>query len=143
MNQKVTIIWKVKSKVCTVHLRLPSFPNKKTFGNMDKKLLEKRRHMFDSYLKALLQPAVIKENFGLIILLERFLDHSSDYEKDTHLRKAVGTMKNSVKSVKTAVTSMPNNLINTVGFNLDGIKGALNVSCFVAILPSNFCTYIR
>ena len=89
--------------------------------------------MFDSYLKALLQPAVIKENFGLIILLERFLDHSSDYEKDTHLRKAVGTMKNSVKSVKTAVTSMPNNLINTVGFNLDGIKGALNVSCFIPI----------
>ena len=110
---------------------------------MDKKLLEKRRHMFDSYLKALLQPAVIKENFGLIILLERFLDHSSDYEKDTHLRKAVGTMKNSVKSVKTAVTSMPNNLINTVGFNLDGIKGALNVSCFIAIFRSNFCAYVR
>ena len=42
-------------------------------------------------------------------------------------------MKNSVKSVKTAVTSMPNNLINTVGFNLDGIKGALNVSCFIPI----------
>jgi len=118
-------------KICyqypNISSRLPSFPNKKTFGNMDKKLLEKRRHMFDSYLKALLQPAVIKENFGLIILLERFLDHSSDYEKDTHLRKAVGTMKNSVKSVKTAVTSMPNNLINTVGFNLDGIKGALNI----------------
>ena len=91
----------------------------------------------------LLQPAVIKENFGLIILLERFLDHSSDYEKDTHLRKAVGTMKNSVKSVKTAVTSMPNNLINTVGFNLDGIKGALNVSCFIAIFRSNSCAYKR
>ena len=94
---------------------------------MDKQLLEKRRLMFNSYLKALLRPTTIKENFGLIILLERFLDHSSNYEKDTHLRKAVGTVKSSVKSVKTAVTSMPNNLINTVGFNLDGIKGALHV----------------
>ena len=95
---------------------------------MDKQLLEKSRHMFISYLKALLRPSTIRENFGLIILLERFLDHSSNYEKDTHLRKAVGTVKSSVKSVKTAVTSMPNNLVNTVGFNLDGIKGVWQVS---------------
>ena len=106
---------------------LPAFPNKKTFGNMEKQLLEKRRQMFDSYLKFLLLPSTIKENFGLIILLERFLDHSSNYERDTHLRKAVGTVKSSVKSVKRTVTSMPNNLINTVGLNLDGLKGALNV----------------
>ena len=107
--------------------RLPEFPSKKTFGNMEKQLLEKRRHMFNAYLKALLKPSTIKENFGLIILLERFLDHSSTYEKDTHLRKAVGSVKSSVKSVKTAVTAMPNNLVNTVGNNIDGLKGVLHV----------------
>lgn len=121
-----TLHEKISSQYPNLPTRLPPFPSKKTFGNMDKQLLEKRRHMFNSYLKALLRPSAIRENFGLIILLERFLDHSNNYEKDTHLRKAVGTVRSSVKSVKTAVTSMPNNLVNTVGFNLDGIKGALN-----------------
>ena len=52
---------------------------------MDKQLLEKRRIMFNAYIKALLKPSVIQENFGLIILLERFLDHASNYERDNQL----------------------------------------------------------
>ena len=99
---------------------------------MDKQLLEKRRIMFNAYIKALLKPSVIQENFGLIILLERFLDHASNYERDSQLtgdkKAVVGNVRNSVRSVKTVVTSAPNNLISTVDNVMGGLKGAFNVS---------------
>ena len=109
---------------------LPPFPKKKAFGNMDKKVLEERRIMLDAYLKFLLQPSTLEEYFGLIILMEHFLDQFSQYGKDRQffgVRKAVGNVKNSVKNVTSAVTSVPNNLIHTVDNVMDGLKGALNV----------------
>ena len=41
--------------------------------------------------------------------------------------KAVGSVKTSVKNVTNAVTSVPNNLINTVDSVMDGITKALQV----------------
>ena len=41
---------------------------------MDRHVLENRRKMLDQYLKALLEPAILESNLGLIILMNRFLD---------------------------------------------------------------------
>ena len=116
-------------KVCSQypHLSKLNFPSKKTFGNMDKNLLDKRRIMLDFYVKELLKPSTLHKNFGLIILLERFLDHSSNYEKErleigSNVVKAAVSVKNSVKTVTSVVTSVPNNLIDSV---VDGINKAL------------------
>ena len=63
-------------KICSKYDRLSklAFPSKKTFGNMERQVLESRRKMLDCYLKALLDPATLESNLGLIILLHRFLD---------------------------------------------------------------------
>ena len=63
-------------KVCLKYERLAhlTFPSKKTFGNMERHVLETRRKMLDLYLKALLEPATLESNLGLIILMHRFLD---------------------------------------------------------------------
>ncbi len=41
---------------------------------MERHVLETRRKMLDLYLKALLEPATLESNLGLIILMHRFLD---------------------------------------------------------------------
>ena len=66
-------------KICSKYERLSklAFPSKKTFGNMERQVLENRRKMLDSYLKALLDPVTLENNLGLIILLHRFLDQAS------------------------------------------------------------------
>jgi len=66
-------------KVCLKYERLAhlAFPSKKTFGNMERHVLETRRKMLDLYLKALLEPATLESNLGLIILMHRFLDQVS------------------------------------------------------------------
>lgn len=63
-------------KIGTKYEKLASlpFPSKKTFGNMERHVLESRRKMLDIYLKTLLHPDTLRDNFGLVILLQRFLD---------------------------------------------------------------------
>ncbi len=109
--------------------RLP-FPSKKTFGNTDKALLEKRRQMLDAYLKELLRPAVLQDHPELIIFLERFLDHMSTYEAERNasamnVKKAVGSVKNSVKTAAHAVTSVPSNIFHSVDHAIDNAWGGL------------------
>ena len=70
-------------------------------------------------------------NVGLLDLLLRFLDHKTGYEKErsesSHVAKAVGSVKNSVKSVGHAVTSVPGTLFHTVENVADGLAKALTV----------------
>jgi hypothetical protein len=63
-------------KICSKYDRLVDlpFPSKKTFGNMERHVLENRRKMLDQYLKSLLEPSALESNLGLIILMNRFLD---------------------------------------------------------------------
>ncbi len=73
---------------------------------------------------------VLEQHPGLLELLQKFLDQSS-YEKErlqsSHMAKAVGTMKHSVKTVSQAVTSVPGNLFQRVDSVMDGLSKVLHV----------------
>lgn len=118
-------------KICSKFDKLSylSFPSKKTFGNMERHVLETRRKMLDTYLKALLNHVTLDSNYQLMIILQRFLDQESfESQRSTqplNMMKAVGSVRNSVKSVTHAVTSVPNNLFHTVDSVMDGITKAL------------------
>ena len=91
------------------------FPSKKAFGNTDKSVLEKRKIMLDSYLKELLKPETLQDNPELVIYMTRFLDHTCSYESERQnsvIKNATNSMKNSVKSAASAVTSVPSNIGN-------------------------------
>ena len=107
------------------HLSHLPFPSKKTFGNTDKSVIEKRRQMLDDYLKELLRPETLSKSEGLVVVLDRFLDNSRSYEKERleSSNQVMKSMRNSVKSVTSAVTSVPNNLIDNV---VDGLSRALH-----------------
>ena len=97
---------------------------------MDKALLEKRRQMLDAYLKELLKPSTLQDQPELIIFLERFLDHMSTYEAERNassmnVKKAVGSVKNSVKTAAHAVTSVPTNIFHSVDNAFDNAMGGL------------------
>lgn len=122
-------------KVCAKYPSLSklAFPSKKTFGNMDKNVLDKRRLMLDSYLKELLRPETLQNHCELVIYLERFLDDTASYESERNnslnvlLKAHVGSVRNSVKTAAHAVTSVPNNLFNTVDNVMDGLTKALQI----------------
>jgi len=110
------------------HLSKLPFPSKKTFGNMDSSVIQKRRVMLDAFIKELLVPTTLQENEGLVILVDRFLDNECGYEKErlqsaNNVLRAVGSVKNSVKNVTSAVTSVPNNLMSSMD---NAIARALN-----------------
>jgi sorting nexin-13 len=123
----------LQEKISTKYPKLSKlpFPNKKTFGNMDKQVLEKRRLMLDAYLKELLKPATLQDNPELIIYMERFLDHMSSYESERQsgmaVVKAAVSVKNSVKSAAHVVTSVPSGLYHTMESIGDGLSKALHV----------------
>ena len=60
-----------------------AFPAKKAFGNMDPKLIEKRKLTLNAYVSQLLQPEVLNspQYEGLVIIMDRFLDNSISYEQ--------------------------------------------------------------
>ena len=106
------------------------FPSKKTFGNMEKNYLEKRRKMLDSYLKELLRPETLQEYPELIIFMTRFLDHTSSYESERSgvIKSATKSVRNSVKSAANAVTSVPSNIVHTMDSMVGGIGKVLTIS---------------
>lgn len=63
-------------QVCLKYDQLSAlnFPAKKAFGNMDKKVLETRREMFDDYLKALIRHITTEAHYDLMPILQWFLD---------------------------------------------------------------------
>ncbi len=88
--------------------------------------------MLHSYLQQLLRTETLEQHPGLLEQLQKFLDQES-YERErlqssSHVAKAVGTVKHSVKTVSQAVTSVPSNLFQKVDSVMDGISKALHVS---------------
>ena len=106
------------------------FPSKKTFGNMERNYLEKRRKMLDSYLKELLRPETLQEYAELILFMTRFLDHTSSYESERSgvIKSATKSVRNSVKSAANAVTSVPSNIVHTMDSMVGGIGKVLTIS---------------
>ena len=114
------------------------FPSKKAFGNMDSRVLEKRRCMLNAFIKELLKPETLQENHELIIFMTRFLDHTSSYEserqKETVLKSATTSVKNSVKTAWHVGTSVPSNIVHTGASLYGGISRVLTVSNFIYIM---------
>ncbi|XP_014677550.1 PREDICTED: sorting nexin-13-like, partial [Priapulus caudatus] len=107
-----------------------ALPGKKTFNNLDKDFLEKRRKDLNRYLQALLCPDMLRANPGLLELVSQFLEQGS-YEKcKGELARKVDTivkpLKKSVKSVSRAVTAVPENIyggVRTVSGGLGRMSG--------------------
>ena len=74
---------------------------------------------------------VLQQNFGLLEILQKFLNQES-YEKErsqaSNVARAVGSVKNSVKNVSNAVTSVPGQLFHRVDTVVDGVSKLLQVS---------------
>lgn len=57
-----------------------AFPGKKTFHNMERAVLEKRKRMLGAYMAELCQPAMLDSHAGLRNLLMAFLEQG-DYDR--------------------------------------------------------------
>lgn len=115
-----------------------AFPSKKTFGNMNESVLEKRRTMLNEFLKELLKPETLQANTELIIYMTRFLDHTTSYQSERQsnvLKSATTSVKNSVKTAAHAVTSVPGNIIHYTVDNVTNLSKALTVilSAFLSV----------
>uniref|UniRef100_A0A5S6QNQ0 PXA domain-containing protein n=1 Tax=Trichuris muris TaxID=70415 RepID=A0A5S6QNQ0_TRIMR len=115
---------------CVIKRKFPqlakiSFPAKKTFNNMQHGFLERRKRALNTYLRTLLDPALLKRCKGLEKLLLEFLC-KMDYNGDggtlvEKLNSVVDPIRSGVKFVGNAVISMPDTLIDGVCKVGDGL----------------------
>ena len=93
--------------------------------------------MLNAFIKELLKPETLQENHELIIFMTRFLDHTSSYEserqKETVLKSATTSVKNSVKTAWHVGTSVPSNIVHTGASLYGGISRVLTVSNIIYI----------
>lgn len=117
-------------------------PSKKTFDNMNKEFLEKRKVGLNTYLQTLLNPGLLNSHKGMIDIVHQFLENLHwEREKSDLARKVdslVNPFKSSVRSVGNMVRSVPNSLADGVAKvrnipnnMIDGVGKILNVK------PSN------
>ncbi len=85
---------------------------------------------------------VLEQHPGLLEIMQKFLDQSS-YEKErlqsSHMAKAVGTVKSSVRSVSNAVTAVPGNLFQRVDSVVDGLSRVLLQVRFTTYFEPKIC----
>ncbi|XP_058038725.1 sorting nexin-13 [Ahaetulla prasina] len=90
---------------------LLKLPGKKTFNNMDRDFLEKRKKDLNSYLQLLLTPEVMKAYPTLAHYVYDFLENKAyNKEKGDFARKVdtfVNPLRNSMRNVSNAVKSIP------------------------------------
>ncbi|RZF41068.1 hypothetical protein LSTR_LSTR002700 [Laodelphax striatellus] len=110
-----------------------AFPGKKTFQNMERKVLERRMRMLNDYLPALLQTTVLASHPSLRGMLLSFFE-PGEYDKGVtggQITKAFDTLLNPLRVVSQgvkAVKTMPDNLLSTVDGMMDGISKVLQYS---------------
>ncbi|XP_069769902.1 sorting nexin-13 isoform X3 [Narcine bancroftii] len=89
-------------------------PGKKTFNNMDKEFLEKRKKDLNTYLQLLINPEVIKACPALIPYVNYFLENKAyNKGKGDFARKMdtlVNPFRNSMRNVSNVVKSIPDSL---------------------------------
>ncbi|XP_073189879.1 sorting nexin-13 isoform X4 [Lepidochelys kempii] len=89
-------------------------PGKKTFNNMDKEFLEKRKKDLNAYLQLLLNPEMIKASPALAHCVYDFLENKAYSKgKGDFARKMdtfVNPLRNSMRNVSNAVKSLPDSL---------------------------------
>ncbi|XP_048160080.1 sorting nexin-13 isoform X2 [Corvus hawaiiensis] len=89
-------------------------PGKKTFNNMDREFLEKRKKDLNAYLQLLLNPEVMKASPALAHYVYDFLENKAYSKgKGDFARKMdtfVNPLRNSMRNVSNAVKSIPDSL---------------------------------
>ncbi|XP_074801918.1 sorting nexin-13 isoform X4 [Natator depressus] len=89
-------------------------PGKKTFNNMDREFLEKRKKDLNAYLQLLLNPEMIKASPALAHCVYDFLENKAYSKgKGDFARKMdtfVNPLRNSMRNVSNAVKSLPDSL---------------------------------
>ncbi|XP_077124851.1 sorting nexin-13 isoform X1 [Ranitomeya variabilis] len=89
-------------------------PGKKTFNNMDKEFLEKRKNDLNAYLQLLLSPELLKACPALAPCVFDFLENKAyNKGKGDFARKMdtiVNPLRNSMRNVSNAVKSIPDSL---------------------------------
>ncbi|XP_054270445.1 sorting nexin-13 [Macrosteles quadrilineatus] len=108
------------------------FPGKKTFHNMDRRVLERRMKMLNDYLQTLLHSSVLASHPSLRALLLTFLE-PGDYDKGVSGGQIVKTLDNLLVNplkavVGQTVRTLPDNLLSTVDGVMDGLSKVLQYS---------------
>jgi len=109
--------------------RIP-FPGKKTFGNLEKNVVEKRRKMMTEFFR---QISNLKSGDypGLYDQIFMFLSPGWEVSKQNVLERTVSAVsydiQRTAKSVSTVVSSMPRNVLNNVDNVMDGLTKALHI----------------
>lgn len=112
-----------------------TFPAKKTFHNMERRILERRMKMLNEYLQTVLQCSVLASHPNLQSLLLSFLE-PGDYDKGVSSGQVVRTLDtllvNPLRAVGQTmgqtVRTLPDNLISTVDGMMDGLSKVLQYS---------------
>ncbi|XP_006240084.1 sorting nexin-13 isoform X1 [Rattus norvegicus] len=93
-------------------------PGKKTFNNMDRDFLEKRKKDLNAYLQLLLTPEMLKASPALAHCVYDFLENKAYSKgKGDFARKMdtfVNPLRNSMRNVSNAVKSLPDSLAEGV-----------------------------
>uniref|UniRef100_A0A672J8J5 Sorting nexin-13-like n=1 Tax=Salarias fasciatus TaxID=181472 RepID=A0A672J8J5_SALFA len=81
-------------------------PGKKTFNNMDRDFLEKRKKDLNAYLQLLLNPEMVKACPTLIPYVYDFLENKA-YSKDSDVHTFVNPLRSSMRNMSNAVKALP------------------------------------
>ncbi|XP_078454061.1 sorting nexin-13 [Lampetra fluviatilis] len=108
-------------------------PGKKTFKNMEKEFLERRKKELNKYLQEILNAEVIKAHPGLSTIVFVFLENKPyNRGKGDFARKMdtlVNPLRNSVRNVSNAVRAFPDNFVEgmtRVSDNMGRMSDKLN-----------------
>ena len=102
------------------------FPGKKTFGNLERNVVEKRKKMLSEFLRILLGLETA-DYPGLYEQIFTFLSPGwENYQKSNVVVQAVTAVsqdiQRSVKTVSTAVNAVPSQIVKNVDTMMDGIS---------------------
>ncbi|KAF6204595.1 hypothetical protein GE061_018755 [Apolygus lucorum] len=100
-----------------------SFPAKKTFGNMERKTLERRMMHLNNYLRSLFNPGVLASKPGLIPILLYFLG-PTDYRQTSNFSSALDSL---FRFSMQAVRTVPDSVMSSVDGMVDNLSKVLQV----------------
>ncbi|KAJ4927834.1 hypothetical protein JOQ06_015636 [Pogonophryne albipinna] len=116
-------------------------PGKKTFNNMDRDFLEKRKKDLNSYLQLLMNPEMVKACPTLIAYVYDFLENKAYSKGKGEFARKVDTfvnpLRSSMRNVSNAVKSLPDSLaegMNKVSDNMGRMSERLGQDIKQSIL---------
>lgn len=105
-----------------------AFPGKKTFGNLERNVVEKRQKLLNGFLGQIIQRGHTSSYPGLIEQVTAFLLPGWEINRPGVMERAVSAVsqdiQRSVKTVSTAVTAVPASIAKNVDTAIDGLTRA-------------------